>query len=84
MRCRSQEYLFGNIIKGSVAEFIFSKIPSFQHILLNTLRQMHLQYENYSLRCMEISDTQRTLTLQKPHCKYFDGITIKMKAVRPI
>ena len=67
-----------------MAEFIFSKIPCFQHILLNTLRQMSPKDENYSLRCMEILDIQTTLKHQKPHCKKFDGITIKMKAASPI
>ena len=39
------------IIKASLAEFIFSKIPCFQHIfLLNTFRRMCLNYENCSLR----------------------------------
>ena len=38
-----------NIIKASVADFIFSKIPCFQHILLNTWRKC-LKYENFSLR----------------------------------
>ena len=38
------------IIKVSVAESIFSRISCFQHIFLNTLRRMHLNYENCSLR----------------------------------
>ena len=51
---------------------------------MNTLRQMSPKDENYSLRCMEILDIQTTLKHQKPHCKKFDGITIKMKAASPI
>ena len=54
VRCRSEEYLFGNFsanyYQGSVAEFMFIKIPCFQHILLNTFRRMRLKYEHYSLR----------------------------------
>ena len=73
--CCSQEYLFRNFsvnyYQKSLAEFIFSKIQCFLHILLNTLRQMRLKYENYSLRCLEILDIQTTLTLQKPYCKQF-------------
>ena len=36
------------IIKASVAEFIFSEVPGFQHILLNNYRRAYLKYENYS------------------------------------
>ena len=50
-----------------MAEFIFSKIPCFQHILLNTFRQMRLKYDNYySLSCMEILDIQTTNTAKVP------------------
>ena len=38
------------IIKASVADFIFSKIPCFQHILLNKYRRMRLKCEKYYLR----------------------------------
>ena len=44
------------IIKASVADLIFSKIPCFQYfmlltsILVNTFRRMRLKYEHYSLR----------------------------------
>ena len=38
------------IIKSSVAALILSKIPCFQHILMNTFRRMRLNYENCSLR----------------------------------
>ena len=40
------------IISASVAEFIFSKIPCFQHILTNTSRRMRLNHEYCSLRCV--------------------------------
>ena len=38
------------IIKASVVEFIFCKTPFFQHIPMNTFRQMWLKHENHSLR----------------------------------
>ena len=38
------------VIKASTMDFIFSKIPYFQHILLNTFRRMSLKYKNYCLR----------------------------------
>ena len=38
------------IIKASTAEFIFSKVKCFQHILLNAYSRVHLKHENYSLR----------------------------------
>ena len=44
------EMFLQTMIKGSVTELIFSKIPCFQHILLDTFRQMRLKHENYSLR----------------------------------
>ena len=37
------------IIKVFVADFVFSKIPCVEHILLNTFRRMRLKHENYSL-----------------------------------
>ena len=43
-----QEYLIGNvlqiIINPSVVALFFSKIPCFQHILMNTVRRMRLNY----------------------------------------
>ena len=38
------------IIKVSVTEFVLSKIPLFQHILMNTFRRIRLKYETYFLR----------------------------------
>ena len=37
-------------ICASVAKFIFSKTPCFQHMLINSFRRMRLKYENCSLR----------------------------------
>ena len=37
------------VIKAYLADFVFSKIPRFQYILLNTFTRMRLKYENYSL-----------------------------------
>ena len=57
------ENILQNIIRASVAKFIFStatcfqciplnifRATCFQHILLNAFRRMHLKYENYPLR----------------------------------
>ena len=38
------------LIKASVVDFIFSKIPCFQQIPLNAFRRIRLNYENYSFR----------------------------------
>ena len=92
-------FLFGNflqiVIKASLAEFIFSKIPCFHHILLlNTLRLMWLNYENCSLRHILfynlafLSRRGQSCLLQtlKQHSDYksliaktFDGNTLTMK-----
>ena len=45
-----------------MAEFIFNKIPCFQHIFQNTFRQMRLKNENFKNLVLDI---QTTLTLQK-------------------
>ena len=46
----SQEYLFqklsGNYHPCIGARVYFSKIPCFQHILLNIFRRIHLNYQN--------------------------------------
>ena len=51
VRYRSPGYYSVNflqtIFKASVVEFVFSKIPCFHHIIMNTFRRMHLKYENY-------------------------------------
>ena len=63
------------IIKASVVEFIFVKIPCFLHILLNTFRQILKKYESYSLKgILLLTFTQHSgscLKLEKPHCKFF-------------
>ena len=41
------------VIKTSMAEFIFSKVSCFQHILLKTFRRMPVKYENDPLRDTE-------------------------------
>ena len=46
-----------------MAEFIFNKIPCFQHIFQNTFRQMRLKNENFTNLVLQIIQT--TLTLQK-------------------
>ena len=57
------EEVLQNIIKASAADFIFSKILCFQHILLNTFRRMGLKYEDYSLRRILLQ------TLKQSDCK---------------
>ena len=39
-----------NVFEVSLAKLIFSKVPCFQHILLNTIRRTTLKFENYSLK----------------------------------
>ena len=43
--CRYSENVLQVIIKASVTDFIFSKTPCFQHILLNSFKRHHLKYE---------------------------------------
>ena len=82
----------------SKLESIFSKIPFFQHILLNTFRWMSLNYENCTLRSIlfqtlrqhsdyKIGLSNRTLdqtTNRILIARYFDGNTLKMEAVNTI
>ena len=74
---------FSAIIKVSVAKFIFSKIPYFQLVLLNTFRQMHPDYENYSLRRILFQTFKKHYHSKNLILKTFDGITTKMKVASP-
>ena len=74
------EIFLQTIIKGSVAEFIFNKIPCFQHIFQNTFRQMRLKNENYTHLILDI---QITLTLQRSHCKDFWWNYTKNESCKP-
>ena len=49
----------------------FGKVLCFQHILLNSFRQMPLKYENYSLKGVFKQNSSRFLKLQKPYRKNF-------------
>ena len=72
VRCRSQEYFFGKYsatIEISVVEFISSKIPCVQHILLETFILMCLKVWKLFFETHLILDIQTTFSLQKPHCK---------------
>ena len=60
-------------------DFIFSKIPCFQHILLNTFRQMCLKCKNYSLRDVLFLTFKQLFRLQSLIAKTFDGNIFKMK-----
>ena len=57
------EDLLEIVIKASLAKFVFSEIPCFKNILLNTFRQMRLKYENYFLRNIFFLDIQTTFRL---------------------
>ena len=50
VRCSFQEFLFRKFCANYYQNIFFSKIPCFQHILLNTFRRMCLKYESYSFR----------------------------------
>ena len=75
--------IFLQIIKTSVAEFNFSKVPCFQQILQNTFRQTRLKYENYSLRHL-ILGIQTAFILQKLYYKVFSWKHVELKVVNPI
>ena len=69
------------IINTSVAEFIFSKIACFQHILVNTFR---LNYEHCSLRSILFYTLKQHSDYKSFIAWIFDGNTLKMKAVHDI
>ena len=77
------ENVLQTIINGYVEEFIFSKIPCFQHILMNTFRWMRLNHENCSLGRI-LFWTLKKYSDYKPHCVNFDENKLKMKAVSEI
>ena len=65
--------------------FYFSKIPSFQHILLNIFGRIRLKYENYSLRCILFQTLKKnSQTTKSLIAKTFDGNTFKMKVISPV
>ena len=74
--------IFLQIIKASVAEFNFSKVPCFQQILQNTFRQTRLKYENYSLRIL-ILGIQTAFRL-KLYYKVFLWKHVELKVVNSI
>ena len=57
-----------------MAEIFFSKIPCFQHILLNNFRRTYLNHENCSLR--------RIFGLEKPHYEKFWSNLIKNESCK--
>ena len=65
------EHFLQIIIKVSVAEFVFSKIPYFQHILLEHLWTNAFELWKFFFQEHLILDIKTTFRLQKPHCKYF-------------
>ena len=76
---------FKNICsKNFVAEFIFSKISCFQHILLNTFRRMRLNYENCSLRSILFQTLKQHSDYKGLIAKTFDENTLKLKTVSAI
>ena len=54
-----------------MAEFVFSKIPYFQHILLEHLWTNAFELWKFFFQEHLILDIKTTFRLQKPHCKYF-------------
>ena len=78
----SEEFL-QFIIKASVVNLIFNKSSCFQYILWNNFRQMHLKYEDYSLRRVFFLDNKTILRIQKPQGKNFHRNTVKIKAGSP-
>ena len=72
------------IIKASVEDFIFSKIPCFQHILLNAFRRMRLKYEKSSFRRALFQTLKQHSDLKSLIVKAFDGNTFRVKAASPI
>ena len=71
-------------MKASGAEFIFSKIPSFQHILLNPIRRMSLNYENCSLMSILFQTLKQYADYKSLFAKTFDENTLKMNAISAI
>ena len=85
VRCHSQDICSEVVcIEASLAEFIFSNNPCFQHILLNTFRRMHLNYQNCFLRCILFQALKYYSDYKSLIAKTFDGNTLKMKAVSAI
>ena len=72
------------IIKGSVEDFIFSKIPCFQQILLNVFRRMLLNYEKNSFRRTLFQTLKQHSDFKSLIVKAFDGNTFRMKAASPV
>ena len=69
-----------------MVDFIFSKIPCFQHILLDSFRQMRVKYENYSLRHILLSTLKQHSDDKSLIAKTLDGsrVKYKMKAAYPV
>ena len=70
-----------------MADFIVSKIPCFQHILLSTFRRMRLKYEKYSLRSILFYALKKQSDYKSIIAKTFDGSTgntFKLKAASPV
>ena len=82
---RSLWQFLRNIIKGYVAEFIFLKIPWFQHNPLNTFRRMHLW--NYGITLWDASHFRHTNNIHIAKAslqKLIMEVGIKMEAASPI
>ena len=87
-RCRSQacysENVLQFIIKASVTDFIFSKTPCFQHILLNSFRRYHPKYENYSSSSILFSTLKQQSDYKINFANIFNANVLNMKAASPI
>ena len=68
-----------NHYESTYDKVYFSKISCLQHILLKIFRRMRLYCENCSLRRILFYIFKQHSKLEKPHCKNF--WTLKMKVV---
>ena len=88
VHCQFQDFCSENflqiIIQPSVPNFIFSKVPCFQHILLNTCRWILLKYEKYSLRLIFFQTLKQHSDCKSFISKTFDRNIFKIKAASPV
>ena len=58
--------------------------PCFQHILLDSFRQMRLKYENHSLRRILLQTLKQHSDDKSLIAKTFNGSRVKVKATSPV
>ena len=84
LRAFVQESICKQYFKIFVVDFIFSKIPCFQHIHLDRFRQIDLKYENYSLGHILFQTLTRHSDDKSFIAKTFGESRVKMKATSPV